>query len=881
MPKNNHITTLVRASRKDKLLVSCLSASLLAASVVLGGSILAAPDAHAQDSTPSGSTPAPAAPPVSQSNDPIARLMDTARFWDQKSKFPVAEQTWERVLELDPRNQEAVTRLAHLYLETGDRAKAAAYRRKLKDINPNSSDLALLDAEAARSDADKAIITEARNLFVAGKNAEAAAKFREMFKNNQVPTDLAFEYYGAVANSSPEGLKQANDEFKALAAAQPSNARLQLSYANFLRLRESSRNDAIEMLHQLSHIPEVSKAATTMWRETLLWQGVDFQVRDQIKAYLAENPSDAEIEAKRADVEANLPDEALLDRMQAYEDEDAGRMEEAEKGFRKALEHDPNDAEAMIALSTILRVHGKGADADALVAKAMKLAPDRHDEFVTTIGAEPSVLAEATRNGPAGRSVISDADKAAMAKLHAAGAFDQEEAYLRKAVGNRWEAGSYNLLAGIQVAQNHFADAEDSVRQALKAAPNSADTYVLLANILVKEDKMDDAADAIAHASQLYTKAKNTAGLQALHRTQAEMGRERAKNISDPHQRASALNDALAMDPTDPWLRLDLANAEVKLGMKAEAKRLMASAVDVAKPSKEDLYAAMLFAQSQEDFPEQRRLLQLWPAGELPDDLHSVEVHLQVLQQIDEALTLDSADDVVERMVAIANQPDPTGTIGSEVGKALLRINGRSAVRSAISAAYRATPSPTPTQRLAYAGVLLKAEMPGDALAVLAGLTPQDFTADLRTYFIQARTAAVIVQSDQLIADKRAPEAEAVVLDNLRVDPDSLDMQLALVRAYIGEKRMSDADLLISKLLAERPRNADVLLAAIDLSLKRTDYSRVASLSDAGISYYPNDARFYLASAQAAQATGRNGRALQDLRKARELRAAAPQPSGG
>ena len=829
------------------------------AAVALAGGISGSSTVRAQTSSATTAQP-----------DPIQALIDTAEFWDQKGRFDVAIRAWERVLELNPTNTHALGRAAYIAFDLNQTDKATVYRDKLRALDANSPELADIETEARRTPTQAEKIKAARKLAKENKNEEAAKAFQDAFAGGPVPRDMALEYYVALSQSSDDGMTQATEAFDKLAADNPKDVRLQLAHADFMRMHEETRGDAIDQLQKLSKIPEVSKGARAVWRETLLWQGADMQARDQINAYLADNPSDPDIEAKKADIEASLPSQSLVDRMNAYGALTAGNKAEAIKGFKSAIEHDPNDAEAMIALSTVIRQDGKGAEADKLVAKALELAPDRREEFIKTLGYDPAKGPPVMPNFKT--SIISAEQYGELNRLLDAKNYDGAEAYLTKAVAGRWDADLYNRLGSIQLAGKHYPQAEDSLGAALKLSPNDGNSMVLLGNAITQQDRPEEASAMYDRAAEIYRKSGSADDLKALQRGRAEAQHTLSLRLTDPAKRADGFRAALAIDPSDSWLRLDLAKLLAENGRKAEAKSLMSEVTNTQRPAKDDLLAGLLFAQRINDLDEQLRLYRLIPPSETNGDFKALVPRLRVLDEIERAYALGNRATISQRLLNLASQPDPKGVRGAELGKALIRLGDKSGAATAVLSAYRTAPNPGPEQRLGYASVLLDAGRGVDAADMMGNLTTANFPADIQPWYNQVRDAITVQQSEATRAAGNYNGAIGILAQRLRDDRYNVTLNLALVRAYMAHNDLINARTLANALLARNQDDKEVQLTTITVASAQHDYAAVDTLSARGKALYPDEMRYYMASGAAAQASGRLGQAMEDFKIARELR---------
>ncbi len=300
----------------------------------------------------------------------LAQLFENVNFWSQKGQPETARSELDRVLVLAPRDPDALALAARIAFQLGQYDAGIRYRNQLKAVAPNDARLLALDAEQPLTAEETQQLDEARKLAVAGRNDEAIGAYRQLFQHG-VPDSLAIEYYRLMGTSSSEAFRQALDGLNQAADRWPGDMSFRLAAAELKTYREGSRADGIEALRGLSHVPAVASGARVAWRQALLWEGADVKTRDQITAYLAENPTDPAIDAKIKEIQDSLPDDGVVARLRGHEANLAGHLDVAERAFAAALVFDPEDPEALAMMSVYRRLKGQSAEAEALVAHAL------------------------------------------------------------------------------------------------------------------------------------------------------------------------------------------------------------------------------------------------------------------------------------------------------------------------------------------------------------------------------------------------------------------------------------------------------------------------------------------------------------------------------
>jgi tetratricopeptide (TPR) repeat protein len=828
--------------------------------------------------------PAPAVAPAAASEaTPVATaiglLLEKAQFWYEKGRPDVALDFYNRVLSLQPDNGDALIGASKVSLDMGHEAQAKDYVEKLRKIVPDDPYVTGFDSANRRTPTEGATLAEARHFYVLGRKDDALAKYRGLFKDNKIPLDLAAEYYPLYISTLPEESVEADDALttlKGLAADNPKDLALQLSAGQAMVSIEGSRAEGIERLHQLSKIPSVSNRARAIWRQALLWQGADFQSQDQLEEYLKDNPTDPELEAKRAEYRASLPNPGLRARMNGYEAVRTKDAKSAEKYFQAAIDYDAKDADAVVMMAVVRQMQGRTAEWKALLDKAIALAPDRRQEFLGMLGADP--VANAKAAAEASRAVIAQYQE--VDRLASAGKFDDAIKLLRSLIGSQHNPGSYIELADIQTRANRIDDAEASLRTALADQPDNADANLALAGLLNRQGKTAEAKALLARAEEGYTKTNNTKGLQALRSAKADQMRVDALAVKDPAGREAALREALAVDPSSWWIRLEIARTLQLEGHGSDGQQMMDEAARAAaapgavdtNPGRDALQVAFIWAEEHNDAARAQSLAQLVPEAKRSAGMKDLLAQAAFKQQVRAAAANP------QQLLALAARPDPTGDRGVEIARAFLKTQDVPNLRRALALALQNTPTPTGRQRLAYAGILMEANQLQAARSMLDSIDAKGLTPDQRTAMDGMFDAMVANQADTLMQQHHLAEAQQLVQAQLARRPDSTTLKVAMARVQI-EQGHPDAGLpVLLAVLEKDPGNLAARMGAIEASIASNRLSQADDLATDGMKLYPRDPFLPMQAANVARLRGMNGRALDYMVKARELRASQLAP---
>lgn len=798
----------------------------------------------------------------------IRLLFEQAAFWRGQGRQDQAAASLSRLLELDSNNSDALGMQAEIQADQGDVAGAQGTLRRLRAVRRDDPRILSVERTLRSGPIDPAQLAEARRLAQEGRKSEALALYRQFLNGDVPPPELDIEYYMLLSGVDAAGWEKARTAIAAMIAHNPQDLSLQLAYAKLLTYREATRADGIDRLQQLAQRPAIARTTRIAWRDALLWQGPDARTRDQLEAYLRDNPTDPALEAKREEIRASLPDDGLFARMRGWEAVDAHKMSVAEREFEAALAIHPDDAEAMIALATIRREQHRIAEADRLIDQAFAIAPDRRADFLVTLGgyAQSTAKSDVEGNDPVRNQYVQ------VGRLVDQGKYEQAEQLLRRLMGRHPNAGNYMQLGDIQARAGHLPAAEASFRQAVKMNPRSADAVLGLATVLGRAGNDQEAEALYTQARELYARAGNRVGLQALNRSRANQLSLQARRIEDPAAQISLYRDAIALDPGNPWTRLELAHALVKQGQNAEARQVMSDVTTGKSPSVEALQAGVIFAEERGDAQEMARLIDLLPARARTPHMLAAQDRLAVLAEIQQIPRNKPRAESRSRLLALAAHPDPMGYRVTEIGHALTRMNERAAVVQAVKAGLASTKPPTTEQRIAYSSTLLEAGQTQEAEAMLAGVDPQTPSAQQRTALRRLTDGLAIQQADRLNQQSRPADAYDVLAPRLAEEPHDAGLDMALARLYQNNGKASEA-LAISTAVLEREKDdIDVRRTVIYAAMAAGELRRADRLATEGLSLFKNDPRAYMIAADVAKARGENGRALRHLQTARELR---------
>jgi cellulose synthase operon protein C len=789
-----------------------------------------------------------------QSNPAAKVLLDQANYWYAQDRPEDAEHALDRLLRLDPDNPDALGLLAQLQSQRGDRTLAQATLAHLRAVRPNDPQIATVEQAIRAGSIDPASLAEARRLAQEGRNAEAVARYQRLFQGATPPATLAVEYYNTLSGTEG-GWDAARAGLAQVVAASPRDVRAQLAYAQLLTYRDQTRIEGAQRLAVLAHSPETATAAAKAWRQALEWMPVDTPSIPAYEAWLADHPNDAGISG-RLEQARNPPrapiDEAALKRSAGFAALDAGRIQEADTDFQAVLAQAPQDPDALGGLGLVRLRQGNAADARTLLSRAIAADPEHKARWEGALQ---------------GASV--GEDYAAVRTMIQRGQFDAAERQLRAIISSGGDVtGAQLMLADVLSRRGDLPGAETQYRAALARQPNNADALVGMAQVLNRQGRSTD-------AEAMLDRAQSAGNGRAVGRIRADALRQQAAAITDPGAKEALLRAAANADPGDPWTRLDLARSLLATGKKAEARQVMAEVTGGTRPSVDALRAGAMFAAEDARPADAAALVNRLPAASRTADMRALLAQATRQNDIRSAVSLAAVSPAAarEKLLTLAAQPDPDGTNGAAVARAFLQMGKPAAAREALATAQAATRTPTPAQRIAYAGLLLQAgDERGAKILIQALIETSNLTPEQTSALNRLRAGTAIREADTLNGEHQQAAAYDVLAPALARQPDNPDLNLAVGRLYAAADVPRKALAINQAVLERDPNNFDARKAALDTAIQARDWARADALVRDGIAAAPDDPRTWVMSATLDRARGNLARAYADLKRAQALR---------
>jgi tetratricopeptide (TPR) repeat protein len=262
------------------------------------------------------------------------------RYYQQEGKFPEAEASFRKAIELNPKNDIAYVELGRSCLSQGKFAAAEASFKKALEINPKNA---------------MSYVELGRSCLSQGKFAAAEASFKKAIELNP-KNDMAYIELGWFYRDQ-SNLANAEASFKKAIELKPKNTIAYVELGRFYR--GQGKPSEAEALFK--------KAIECNPKDALSYVALGWFYRGQGK------PSEAEASFKKA-IELNPKSVlAYVELGRFYRDQ--GKPSEAEALFKKAIELNPKNTIAYAELGRSYLSQGKPSDAEALFKKAIELNP--------------------------------------------------------------------------------------------------------------------------------------------------------------------------------------------------------------------------------------------------------------------------------------------------------------------------------------------------------------------------------------------------------------------------------------------------------------------------------------------------------------------------
>lgn len=528
-----------------------------------------------------------AAPPSAQVADMIAERL---KLWQTEGRNDRVEQLLAQLSRSNPRHPVLLETQAQLALQQGQTERFYALLATLEQVAPDALETARLREIANLSDGARQALATARLYTLAGRYEEAYAAYRSVFNEAPLNLDLAMDYWRSASQAGRHD--EALAGFAALRERYPQSLAAELElYSAQLRANQLSASAAARV-KSLIATPAVSANARQIWLRYIgTARPVQTEQIAELQAYLQSYPADLEAESllrtlatERAQTQAYNAKPSTQAWQAAAAALDEGANEKALVEAKRAVALDAKDPQTHGMLGYAFMRNGQQRAAFEAFSSAQKLAPEANEwQQMVQESAFWAQLEQADADADAGRyadaRAVYQATLAEQPVQEAAlwGLYGVLEATLPTAEVDAW-------YASLTPAQRQILMAEFQRRRATQLASAAA-------------DETDSAASY------------------------------------------ALLQEAIALNPNDPWLTYQIAGRELELGKSEQAQqrfeRLLASSAD-SEPSTvaETRYAYALWLSQAEQNQPALAQLQLIPAAQSTDNMQALQQRLEVAEAL-------------------------------------------------------------------------------------------------------------------------------------------------------------------------------------------------------------------------------------------------------
>ncbi|WP_039958118.1 cellulose synthase subunit BcsC-related outer membrane protein [Vibrio sinaloensis] len=730
--------------------------------------------------------------------DSVDWLIGQLKLADAVGRDDIVESTLEQLFAVEESNLTGLFYQANMFLKRQQADLAQQTYQQLNKQAPDSPQAQNLRMILSLNGEKKADYQRAKLLAKSGRYDEAVQAYQGLFPHGMPSAALQLEYLQLISNFEgnwskvKRGLERLNADY-------PGVPKFQLALADHIRKQNPGDSWILATYQTLALSIGTGKSAATSWLRALEQLPISQQVVEQYAILASYYPSDLEIQqayndaGKRWMMEQELrKDPTYLAKLKGLKLLEQGKTTQAEQQLRYALTTRPNEPEILGGLGKVYLRQGLQQKALAYFkrAQANDQNPDNASKWSSLI--EASQYWALLDQG----DVFTRQEKFKQA----------ESAYRKAAQVDNSEPYAYVSLGALYLSQQNFVAADKAYSQAIKR--DKLNGSALGGRLDVRIEQRDlQGAQSLANR---YSSAQKKVVAAKIESIESELILARLRvAIANDDQVAmeEAVNDLIALQPTSPWLRLDIADVVRSMGDKPRAAELMTEwARDNREPEMVFAYAIFLAQESQleqaisvlESVPKpdrtpsmQRNLTRLKLDAELQ--------HLSVRYQV-------SPDSMIALLTHLeskyAGQILPLARIVGAWVEIELPDKAMRIYRTISS-----SPQWSVEERLAYGNMMVSLNQYEDFdhwyQSLDIGSADQEISASAALQFDELKTRRTLSQANLLMAQQQAEQA-IPLYSQVQEEPEPFktQAQIGMLRAtaLIGDERSShDLHLLLSQ----------------------------------------------------------------------------------
>ncbi|WP_156293797.1 cellulose biosynthesis protein BcsC [Serratia oryzae] len=777
------------------------------------------------------------------SSPALKALFEQAAYWHDKSHDDLAQGALQKVLLMDENNTEAMYLLSLYAMQGGDKENAELWRKKLSSVAPNDPRLKALDGNAvAQSPVAKNLLAQARQYAAKGNFPQAIASYQAIF-NGKTPVDnLANEYYLTLAGT-PEGRQEAIDGLKQRVALQPSDAQTQLVLGKVMTYQESTRREGISRLAAMA--PTNSEADQAL-KQALLWLAPQPADKPLYDAYQQRHPAD---KAVAAYYQQNIAGAA---KSAGYAELNKGQLSSAKSQFESILASNPNDRDALAGMGFTAMRSGDFSQAESYLTQAAKQGGPQSAQW-SALAQDANFYGSLTK----AKQAVS------------AGQLDEALALtapLANASGDKGNAVTL-FRADVSRRKGDFAAAEQDYRGLLAQNPQNNDAKLGLYYLLLQQRNKDKEAELVLQTIPANLRPKVMRAVAGVNVEPLRKEAALALQNNDSPRALMVLQQALEKQPSNVWVRLDMARIMYKQGQELQAQTLISPLMQMGA-SPDGLYAAALFASERNDWLNVSTLMARIPVSKQTRDMRELAAVASVNQQRASAENYLRQGNTASAAVILrqmAQKPPTEPAALGELAKDLMAVGDTSMAVQLVRENMRQGVKGSAGDYAAQIAVLNQAGLSQEADAWLNN--PALLAKSSAREIGQLRNGGVINEADKLRLQGQYGAAYDKLIAALQSDPQNTDIMLAMGRLYQSGNMNKEAGQVYNYLLSRNSLNQGAREGAAGVALADGDVSKAKQLLG-GLPAVKTPDQLLLA-ARVAQADGDYTQAMSLLREAK------------
>lgn len=766
-------------------------------------------------------------------------LLEQANYWHNQSQDNLAKESLEKILTVDANNVQALYLMSLWAQQNGNVQQAEQWKARLRSVAPTAPELQALDNASQMKKVSPSELALVRNQANSGDVSAALASWHKLFNGEKPPIGLAPEYYITMAGD-PSLYSKALSELNLLYQQYPSNAAIEVALGKIQTFKPETRRQGIERLQGLAN---TSQDADNSLREALLWLNPNVSDERYYQSWSERHPKD--------NGPVNHYQKSVLGTVKTsgYKDLNQGNLDKASRQFQDVLKANPSDVDALAGMGYVEYRQKNFAQAEQYFRRAVKQDSSRSAEYMKQA------------NDAAFYNQLNKAKKA-----YATGNINQALSLskpLTNYSGSKGIAAKF-FRADILRKNKQYSEAEIVLKDILRSEPRNRSANELLYYVLLSQGKTTEANKQFKLLpGSLQAKLKPKNSYQSI-RDNAS----RALKNNDLEKAILILQKGIQTQPTNPWLRLDLARIYDSQGLDIESKEVITPLYSSNKSNAESLYAAALFASDQNAWQQVTSLInripsnkQTTPAKKLLQQAKFKEQLIIAESYLSQGDRIRASNKLESLTTFVSGQPSNAGELANTMVKAGDINSAVEVVNTSLSE-----------------GIKGSINEYDNHVAVLyqAGLVKKSLTLLNNPVFRTNSSAEEISDSENLYIIRDAKKfsnqgyydiAYDKLIRALQRDPQDTQLMLAMARLYQDGKMNDEAKIVYDYLIPQDTPSQEARIGAINVALANNDIDRANELAQ-GLNDTQSPENLLLL-ARISEAQGNNQQALANLRIAR------------